>query len=255
MSVSVTSHVRPVSPDPVIALRRLSEEIKPVTPVAWDVETREDYAWTLLHEAAHALMAMECGLEVEVDLTETGARVKWKAASSDLSETTRSLIEARILLAGYGVSKFFGAAYCIGWRIESVSDRYVALAVLERGCGASNLLAGHIDDAYLTCHPDTVREACDAIRLAYREMLAVAPVESVQRIRSKEEAKALFTSFARKTDAWVRDRLTVLREVILMWAEASKLKTRHGCRKSGISFPRNRPIQPATGFSGPVWAD
>jgi len=57
------------------------------------------------------------------------------------------------------------------------------------GSGLLHVEIGCFDDALIACHPDTLREASEATRRAYREMLAVTPVESIHRIRTKEEAK------------------------------------------------------------------
>ena len=176
--------VQSVKPDPSTFLHQLAEDIEPVTPVAWNTSAREDYVWSLAHEAGHALMAMDCGLGIQpVELTEGGATVKWNAPPRDLPEATRSLMEAKILLAGYAVSKFLGDAYCFAWQIESMADTYMASVALERGCHAAHLLSQHIDNAFMTCHVDSTGEARETIKRAHSEMLAVTPVEQVTRIR------------------------------------------------------------------------
>jgi hypothetical protein len=210
--------------DSAQSLACLVKGIQSFMPYGFDEAETRDYALTLAHEAGHAVMAMELGIGVTGLTVGAGrASVQILAAPADLPETTRSILEARIYLAGYALSCYFGDLHTSPlWRTDVIHDAYQALEALERGTLAASMLRKELDRV-LRWEAGSLEEKTEAIKQAHRAVSQMTPFAPV---RSKEAAKKLLIEIGEEAFSWVRSMLDEIIRVAIGWGEEGARNSR-----------------------------
>ncbi len=174
------------------------------------------YAITILHEAAHALMAFEHGVRVNyiaIKPMRSGGGTDIFTVVTGKGLVHDSEIEAKIWIAGYCASWLF---WTVADEPEYLSrhDLWQALMCLERGEWAAHELRRWYGEQLGGQRVQSSAQVDAAMRAAGGKLLQHAPPDYVKKLRTTGEAKTALRDLVLEICKWIICRMPVLRYLL-----------------------------------------